>query len=153
VKTPEEIRRPYQIEASTPARCPPATVVRLILDPSTWPRWQPEIMSTSGASPLSEGDVVRGEARMLGFLVQGHSTAIVAGDRSFDQDAIVGIRMRVRYEIDPGDGGSLVTHRITADLPSGLAGRILSFFLRRRLKRLQRTTLQNLVTQCEDGRT
>jgi Polyketide cyclase / dehydrase and lipid transport len=123
----------------------------MILDPSTWPRWQPEILSASGTAPLSAGDVVRGEARMLGFVVHGHSTALEADSRVFDQDVIVGIRMRVRYEVDPDGQGSRITHQLTADLPSGVAGRVLSFFLRRRLRKLQRTTLQNLAAELAES--
>lgn len=147
MKTPRGIRRPYQIEASAPTRYPASSVIDLVLDPSTWPSWQPEIISTSGVGPLSVGDVVQGEARMLGFVVHGHSTALEVGERAFDQDVIVGIRMRVRYEVTPSDGGSLITSRMTTDLPRGLSGRVLAFFLRRRLKRLQQTTLQNLAAE------
>jgi hypothetical protein len=153
VNTPNGIRRPFFLERNAPARCAPSSAVDVILDPSTWSRWQPEILSASGPAPLSTGDVVRGEASMLGFVVHGHSTALEAGARSFDQDVIVGIRMRVRYDVQPGGGGSLITHRLTADLPRGLWGRVLSLFLRGRLRRLQKNTLRNLVVELEASST
>jgi hypothetical protein len=149
VNTPEGIRRPFQIEGTTRSRRSPDSVSDRILDPSRWPEWQPELVSTSGPGRLTAGDVVRGEARMLGFVVHGHSTAVEAADQTFHQDVIVGIRMHVRYEVEADDGGSLITHRMIVDLPSGPAGRVLAFFLRRRLKRLQRTTLRNLAGKSE----
>ena len=82
---------------------------------------------------------------MLGFVVHGHSTALEADERTFSQDVIVGIRMHVQYDVDSAEGGSGITHRMTVDLPTGPAGRVLGFFLRRRLRRLQRTTLRNLA--------
>ena len=100
---------------------------------------------------MVEGDVARGKARMLGFHVDGHATAVGFGAEFFEQDVIVGVRMRIRYEVEPADGGTVITHTLTAEMPRGISGRVLGLFLRRRLRSLQRTALENLVAQSEAG--
>ena len=102
----------------------------LILDPASWPRWQPEIVATEGPDRLSTTDVVRGRATMLGFNVQGHSTATEVGPDTFVEDVIVGVRMRVTYTIAASAEGATVTQSLVSDLPTGLWGRVLSFFVR-----------------------
>jgi hypothetical protein len=92
---------------------------------------------------------VSGQARLLGFEVDGSSTAIEIEDSSYEQDVIVGVKMRVRYEISPSSNGSVVKHRLVSDLPAGVSGRVLSFFLARRLKRMQRDLLKGLAAQTE----
>ena len=123
----------------------------LILDPASWPRWQPEIVATEGPDRLSSTDVVRGRATMLGFNVQGHSTAIDVAPDTFVEDVIVGVRMRVTYVAAPSGEGTTITHRLVSDLPTGLWGRVLSFFLRSRLRRMQRAALDELVRQAEES--
>lgn len=138
------------IEVARSARCEPEAVVDLIRDPKTWPRWQPEIVSTEGPAPLDEGDDVYGHAEMLGFRVEGHSKSIgVSGDR-YEEDVIVGVRMRIVYEVARDDSGNtVVTRRLSALLPGGVAGRILSIFLKRRLTRMQNGVVEELVRQAE----
>ena len=123
----------------------------LILDPATWPRWQPEIVATEGPDRLSPRDVVRGRATMLGFNVQGHSTAIDVTPDTFVEDVIVGVRMRVTYAAVASGEGATITHSLVSDLPTGLWGRVLSFFLRSRLRRMQRAALDELVRQAEES--
>ncbi|MGH2821325.1 MAG: SRPBCC family protein [Actinomycetota bacterium] len=124
-------------------------VIDRILDPSTWPLWQPEIVSTKGPARLQQGDSVEGRADMLGFVVAGRSTAVEVGPDRFEEDVVVGVRMRIRYEVAPTPGGCELIQVLTADLPEGVAGRVLSFLLRRRLERMQAEALENLVAQCE----
>jgi hypothetical protein len=131
---------------SMPAAPEPDSVMALLLDPSSWPGWQSEIVSADGPSPLRAGDVARGRAHMLGFHVDGHSTTIEAGDDHFEQDVIVGVRMRIRYEVVASRDGSELTHRLFCDLPGGPLGRVLSFFLRRRLQKLQESALERLAS-------
>jgi Polyketide cyclase / dehydrase and lipid transport len=139
----------YTIVEERVARCAPEVVLRRLLDPSTWPQWQPEILAASGPSTLDTGGVARGRARLMGFEVEGHSTAIEVGRDAFEQDVVVGVRMRVRYEITPNPHGVMIVHRLTAELPRGILGRILSFFLRWRLKRMQRVVVARLAAQSE----
>jgi len=100
---------------------------------------------------MASGDVARGKAQMLGFYVDGHATAVEIGNAHFQQDVIVGVRMGIRYELKPIEGGTMITHTLSAEMPSGISGRVLALFLRRRLRWLQRTALENLVLQSEAG--
>ena len=147
-----KLRQAFVTKRSLSARCAPETVIALVRDPSTWATWQPEILSTEGAGPLEAGDVVTGRARMLGFEVDGSSRATEASKRAFEEDVVVGVRMRVRYEVAPSDDGTVISHVLSTDLPGGLAGRVLSLFLRARLKRMQRAALSELARQCEASR-
>lgn len=131
------------------ARCAPEAVFSRLLDPSRWPQWQPEVLAASGPPRLDNGDVARGRARLLGFEVDGHSTAVEVGSAAFEQDVVVGVRMRVRYEVTPDPRGVMIVHRLTAELPRGFMGRVLSWILRWRLKRMQRQVVERLVAQSE----
>jgi hypothetical protein len=142
--------RTFAIEGRARAETDPKAVMSYLLEPETWPAWQPEIISSRGPSPLKHGDVVTGSARMLGFVgVRGRSEAVGIAEDSFEEDVVVGIGMRVRYDVKSDGDGSLVVHRLESDLPTGISGRLLSFLLRRRLRRLQRTALERLVAQSE----
>ena len=138
------------MEGAAPSGTDPQAVMSNLLDPETWPAWQPEIISSKGPSPLQKGDTVTGEARMLGFTgVEGRCAVVDAGDDFFEEDVVVGVGMRIRYEVKSDGTGSTVVHRLEADLPTGFSGRVLSFLLRRRLKRLQRTALERLAAQSQ----
>jgi hypothetical protein len=141
--------RGFLIEDRRVSRSSPDRLLRLILDPSTWPSWQPEILSMDGGGRVVEGRPVEGTAKLLGFVVEGKSTPVGTGDSYFEEDVIVGVRLRVRYEVQPSDRGSIVVRRLSAQLPRGLSGTILSFFLKRRLKRMQSSVLDELVRQSE----
>ncbi|HEX2195486.1 MAG TPA: SRPBCC family protein [Actinomycetota bacterium] len=138
------------ISVSRAARCDPAAVMDLVLDPETWPRWQPEIVSTEGPAPLTEDDDVYGHASMLGFRVEGHSKSMNVSGDYYEEDVIVGVRMRVVYEVGRDESGNTVVKRtLSALLPGGIAGRILSIFLKRRLTRMQNGVVEELVRQAE----
>jgi Polyketide cyclase / dehydrase and lipid transport len=149
VERPRVRRRSFVTESHREIASPPEVLLNTILAPATWPRWQSEILSTNGNERLSTGDVVSGRARLLGFEVDGSSTAIEIQDSSYEQDVIVGVKMRVRYEINPSSNGAVVKHRLASDLPAGVSGRVLSFFLTRRLRRMQRDLLKGLAAQTE----
>ncbi|MEO8324047.1 MAG: SRPBCC family protein [Actinomycetota bacterium] len=126
---------------------PRERVLATIRDASTWPIWQPEIEATEGSEELSPGDAVLGTADMLGFVVHGRSTVVAVDECSFDEDVIVGVRMRIRFEVSERDGVTVIKHRLTAVMPRGPMGKILSFFLRKRLVRMQETALRQLADQ------
>ena len=139
----ERSRRRFEVESST--RVPSAAAVMdKVRRPSTWPEWQSEIVTTEGPDEVGVGDQVNGEARMLGFAVAGRADIAAVDETSLQEDVIVGIRMRVGYELTRDGDAWRLTHRLTADLPRGLSGRVLSFFLTRRLRRMQRELLRNL---------
>lgn len=139
----------FAIVRSIDAGCPPEVVLAHILDPATWPEWQPEITSTHGPKTVVVGAVVDGRARMLGFDVDGRSHATQVSDRHFEEDVFVGVRMRIRYEVSADGSRTVVTHKLYADLPRGFFGGLLAFFLRRRLRVMQREALKQLVAQAE----
>ncbi len=120
-----------------------------LLDATSWPAWQPEIVATEGPKRVVVGDIVSGHARMLGFHVQGRSRALEVDESVFEEDVVVGVAMRVRYEVHPEGDGCRVVHRLESDMPRGLSGRLLSLFLRARLRRMQRTAIERLVAQSE----
>lgn len=144
-------RRPFVVQTARDARCSPGRVMEQILDSGRWPSWQPEISETRGSNKLVGGDVVTGDASMLGFDVSGHATVEDVSISLFDEDVIVGVRMRIRYEVTVRGDGCTVTAKLTAYLPRGAAGRVLSLFLKRRLRWMQRTAIENLVRQAEAG--
>ncbi len=125
--------------------------MRSVVSPRTWPRWQSEIVSTSGPRVLErEGDVVVGRAEMLGFKVDGQSVATSIEPHRFVEDVVVGVGMTVTYEAVSSGNGATVTHRLTSQLPRGPLGRVLSFFLKRRFRKMQRDLLRALVAQAEE---
>ena len=141
--------RTYEISDTRGAACPPERIVSVLRDPSTWPEWQSEIVTTDGPARLESGDEVEGRAKLLGFEVDGRSHTVDASATSFIEDVVVGVRMRVEYEVTPGPQGATVTRRLTTFLPGGFSGRVLSFFLKRRLKAMQRGVLEALIAQAE----
>ena len=142
-------RRRFSIERSRSAHCSVDQVLDRLLDATQWPAWQPEIVATSGPERVAIGDVVSGSARMLGFGVDGRSIALEVGNGVFEEDVVVGVSMKVRYEVRPDGDGCVVTHRLESMLPSGAMGRLLSFFLRRRLRQMQSKAVERLVAQSE----
>jgi hypothetical protein len=117
----------------------------LLRDPSTWSSWQSEIDAAEGPAPLEPGDRVIGDATMLGFAVGGRADVVAAGDDVVEHDVIVGVRMNVRYSLARAGDGWILTHRLSAELPGGLSGRVLSVFLKRRLIRMQKRLLHDLT--------
>lgn len=86
---------------------------------------------------------------MLGFDVDGKSTALAVERDHFQEDVIVGVRMRVSYEVESAPDGVLIKHNVQAELPGGPMGTLLSVFLRRRLKKMQDEALRGLAVQAE----
>ena len=121
----------------------------LIRTPATWHGWQSEIIEAKGARYIESGDVVRGRAAMMGFDVDGQSVTESAGPTSLSQDVVVGVGMKIRYDVTVTDGGTTVTHRLVSKLPAGALGVVLSLFLRWRLRKMQKMLLEELVAQAE----
>ena len=102
---------------------------------------------------MKTGDVVRGHAELLGFGVAGHAAMEEVRPHSMTEDVLVGVRMRVSYEVDDDDGsGCIVRAKIVTEAPTGVAGRVLGFLLRYRLRRMQRASLKLLARLSEDER-
>lgn len=139
----------FTIERRAIARSTPDAVFARLLRPATWPSWQEEIITVLGPEEVAAGDVVGGRARMLGFEVDGQTTAMRVDTNGLEQSVVVGVGMRIDYQVKEVAEGVEITHRLSSDLPRGNAGRILSFFLRRRLRRMQKDLLKELVAQVE----
>ena len=144
---PHRTRR-FEIEASRHSKAPEDRVIGLVRSPRTWPLWQSEIIATEGPERIDVGDVVDGDARLLGFDVTGRSTARAVSPRRVEEDVIVGVRMRITYSVAPATSGSIVTHRMEADLPTGVAGSLLSLLLSWRLRKMQKSLLVALSDQA-----
>lgn len=97
---------------------------------------------------MAPGDVARGRARMLGFEVHGQSTALSIGDNHFEEDAIVGVHMKIRYEVEPVGEETLIRHVLELERLAGPAGRVLTWLLRWRLKRMQAQALRQLAASA-----
>ena len=136
-------RRIFETTSSTRVPSAEAALAQL-RDPATWHVWQSEIEDARGPAPLNTGDHVLGDARMLGFAVAGRADVMVATDDEVQHDVLVGIRMNVRYTLEQSGDGWTLTHRLQAEMPRGMAGRVLAFFLRRRLRRMQARLLDDL---------
>jgi hypothetical protein len=141
----------YTTVSSRPAAATADDVMSQLRTPVNRERWQSEIVWMRGPDVLNPGDSVEGLATMLGFLVEGRATTTGLGPRHYEEDVVVGVRMKIRFDITPSTDGVLVKHTLEAPLPSGIAGRVLSAFLRRRLRRMQRDSLENLCRQAESG--
>jgi hypothetical protein len=145
-------RQPFEIQDSRRAHCSPEVLLDQILRPATWPEWQSEILSVEGPERLAAGDAVLGDAKLLGFRVEGRTTATEVTGESFAHDVIVGVRMKVRYIVERDGDGTRVTHRMESRLPRGFAGGVLSVLLRWRLRRMQKMLLDDLVARCDPVR-
>ena len=144
-------RDTYRIRDEIDASCDPSAVMERVLTPDTWPEWQSEILNVAGPPRVEEGDQVSGDAKLVGFRVQGRSDAHVVSESVFIEDVIVGVRMVVTYEVVPSARGARITRTLEADLPGGPSGWLLSLVLRARLRRMQKRVLEKLVAQAEAG--
>ena len=142
--------RPFSTEDSTVIAVPAEKAKARIESWETWPRWQSEILETEQPQWVEAHEVVHGKARLLGFDVHGRSLTVGSDDKVFEQDVVVGVKMRVRYSVEQRGSGSVVTHHLSADLPGGLAGSLLSALLSRRLKKMQSDLLNRLKDQLEE---
>lgn len=140
---------PFVTTRSQVIAAPPETVLGVVRDASTWSEWQPEIRAASGPTVLEKDDVVTGDAEMLGFGVHGRSTITAVGVEHFEEDVVVGVNISIRFSFDGNAGRTTVTHEMTTQLPTGMLGRLLSLFLRRRLMHMQRTALDRLRRYAE----
>ena len=145
----QSIRSTFEVGAESVARCKSEVVIRQLLDASRWPRWQPEIAATVGPERVQVGDLVRGHADLLGFGVAGQAAIEEVPADGLVEDVLVGVRMRVTYQVVPRGDECLVRSTIVTEAPTGFSGRVLGFFLRRRLRRMQRTAVDRLARLAE----
>ena len=147
--SPPVTRRPFEITRDVLTSASPEEVLAIVRSPATWPQWQSEIVTTEGPDPVTPGDVVRGDASMLGFEVDGHSTIETSSESILDEDVIVGLRMRVTYSVELVGDRTRLRHKFSARLPGGVWGGLLALFMRRRFRKMQRDLLADLARHVE----
>lgn len=138
-------RKHFVTQRSIESSASPEALLDRIRTPASWPEWQSEILSVEGPARVSEGDVVAGKAAMLGFEVDGQSHTVSADETRYVEDVVVGVGMRVTYGVEETGGGTRLTHRLECELPGGPLGSVLSFFLKRRFKKMERELLKRLA--------
>lgn len=144
-------RKRFTIEDAIDSGAPPEAVMDMVRDPRTWPRWQSEIETTSGPTPVQAGDDVTGYARMAGFLVEGRSATLEASDTHLIEHAIVGVGMRITYRVERTASGSRIIRTLDSMLPGGVLGTPIAWMLRWRLKKMQKDLLAALSDQASVG--
>ena len=142
--------RNFVTESSTSISASSEKVRERITSWKSWPEWQSEIIETDQPEWREAHEIVHGKATLLGFDVHGRSLTVASEEARFEQDVVVGVRMHVRYLIEPTGSATVLTHRLSAELPGGFAGRLLSVFLARRLRKMQLDLLSRLKTQVEE---
>src|SRR5687767_4598966 len=140
-------RREFSLKASRGSSAPPNAIMARLARPATWPDWVPEITSTESEPVVGAGDDVEGLAEMLGFRVNGRARVTEVTGTRFVQDVVIGVRIVASYEVEASGQGSIIHHELLVSAPRGPAGRILTFFLRGRLRAMQKRLLHNLSSQ------
>ena len=143
-------RKHFVTQRSIESSASPEALLERIRTPASWPEWQSEILSVEGPSRVAEGDVVTGKASMLGFEVDGQSQTVLTSDKQYVEEVVVGVGMRVTYAVEEIAGGTRLTHRLESELPGGPLGSVLSFFLKRRFKKMERDLLDRLARCVND---
>ncbi|MGH3119150.1 MAG: SRPBCC family protein [Gaiellales bacterium] len=144
-------KHPYVVEDEITVGAPSHAVMAKILDATKWPLWQSEIHSISGPQRIHEGDETSGDARLVGFDVEGVSRALEVGDGTFVEDVIVGVRLQVAYQITESGNRTVIRRRLQANLPGGVLGTLLTAVLKRKLRAMQKEVLANLAAQASEG--
>ena len=140
-------RREFSLKLSRRSPVPADSVMQRLARPATWPEWVPEITATRSEPVVGPGDDVEGLAEMLGFRVNGRAKVTEVTPTRFVQDVVIGVRIVARYEVEPDGDGSVIHHELVVSAPRGPTGRLLTFFLRGRLRVMQRRLLANLSAQ------
>lgn len=138
-------RKHFITQRSIESSASPQALLDRIRTPATWPDWQSEILSVEGPERVAVGDVVAGKAAMLGFEVDGQSHTVSTEVNQYVEEVVVGVGMRVTYAVEETGRGTRLTHRLECELPGGPLGSVLSFFLKRRFKKMERELLQRLA--------
>jgi hypothetical protein len=97
--------------------------------------------------PVAVGDRFTGESSILfhDFIGESEVTEAVPG-RVLAESVVIGARFVSRWTVTPGSGGgSNVRHTIEVEFPSGPFSPIERWVLRRRLLRMQRSTMAKLA--------
>lgn len=99
--------------------------------------------------PLAVGDRFTGQTSILfhDFIGESRVTEADPG-RLLEEEVVIGARFVSRWTVSPvadGGGGSTVRHTIDVEFPSGPFSPIERWVLKRRLLRMQKTTMAKLA--------
>lgn len=130
---------------------PPLAVWAKIADPAERPAWMTELRRVDAATgEVQVGDRFSGASAILGheFLGESRVTDVDRG-KLLAEEVVIGARFVSRWELVPsGDGRSTkVHHVIDVQFPTGVFGAVERWVLRRRLLRMQRTSLEALASR------
>lgn len=130
---------------------PPLAVWAKIADPAERPVWMTELRRVDAATgEVQVGDRFSGASAILGheFLGESQVTEVERG-KLLAEEIVIGARFVSRWElVASGDGRSTTLHHvIDVQFPKGVFGAVERWVLRRRLLRMQRTSLEALASR------
>ena len=142
-------QRPVSVEHLREVPAPASQVWGFIADPTARPAWMTELRSVDAApGEVQVGDRFSGASSILGHEFLGESRiTVVEPDKVLAEEVVIGARFVSRWELVPSDDGRSTTvhHAIDVQFPTGLFSGVERWVLRRRLLRMQRSSLQNLA--------
>jgi hypothetical protein len=139
---------PISLDHTSDVAAAPAQVWALLADPTSRPSWMTELVAVDAEpGPVEVGDRFSGRSSILLHDFIGESTVTVADPAQvLEEQVVIGARFVSRWEVRPtGDGGSTVRHLIDVEFPHGPFSAVERRVLRRRLLRMQKTTMANLA--------
>jgi hypothetical protein len=139
---------PISVDHTSDVAASPAQVWALLADPSTRPAWMTELVAVEAEpGPVEVGDRFSGRSSILFHDFIGESTVTVAEPAEvLEERVVIGARFVSRWEVrGSADGGSSVRHVIDVEFPHGPFSALERWVLRRRLLRMQKTTMANLA--------
>jgi hypothetical protein len=118
-----------------------------LADPTLRLGWMTELVSVDAApGPVKEGDRFTGQSAILLHHFIGVSEVKEADAlRTLVEEVVIGARFRSRWELAPEGSSTRVHHTIDVEFPAGVFSRLERWVLRRRLLRMQQSSLANLA--------
>jgi uncharacterized protein YndB with AHSA1/START domain len=143
---------PISVDYASDVPGSPGEVWSLIADPSSRPSWMTELRKVDATpGPVAVGDRFAGQSSILlhDFIGESKITDAEPG-HLLAEEVVIGARFVSRWTVTPSSsGGSNVRHTIEVEFPSGPFSPIERWVLRRRLLRMQKSTMAKLATKFQ----